>query len=342
MHFSEQRPILGICLKRYSFLPNGKAIRLGTKIDIPTEISLPHFIKDDDFSEEDRLYGRFKLVLQSAVCHKGSSIDSGHYIALVRGPTGPAIAMSDHDSSSGNDSPNSKGSSPSSGASGSTSDRSWLRFDDLADERITLIDIEEALRTETPYVLFYQILPLDEDPDERDPPEYSEPEPSVASLLAAAGLSKTPSGSSGRDSRHDSAIIVSGAESSRRDPSPDRSRPATADTETGSTKRNSASFIKGLSLLPRTSSSENIMQSARTYFSRKKSTDPVAANAEKEGDDTGSNQASLELKRGRAKEKSPRTQSSERPNGSEPSRTRAFLKKSGRGQHAPERECIIM
>ena len=347
MHFSEQRPILGICLKRYSFLPNGQAIRLGTRIDIPPEISLPHFIKDDDFSEEAPLYGRFKLVLQSAVCHKGTSIDSGHYIALVRGPPGPATAMSDPDYSSSSDRPSSKGSSPSSHASASantcasTSDSAWLRFDDLATERITLINIEEALRTETPYLLFYQIMPLDDDPDDCDPPEYSEPDPSAASLLAAAGLSKTPSDNSGHELHHDSVFIISDSEHIRRDPSTDCSRPATADTETGNTKRNSASFVKGLSLIPRTSSSEHVIQSARTYFSRKKSTDPVAASPKKESDDTGPNRASCDLRRGRDMDRSPRTQSLERPE-SEPSRTRAVLKKSNRNQHAPERECTVM
>jgi hypothetical protein len=38
-----------------------------------------------------------------------------------------------------------------------------LRFDDLAAERVTLIDIETALKTESPYLLFYQILPIDQD-----------------------------------------------------------------------------------------------------------------------------------------------------------------------------------
>jgi hypothetical protein len=39
-----------------------------------------------------------------------------------------------------------------------------MRFDDLAAERVTLVDIEQALKTESPYLLFYQILPISEDP----------------------------------------------------------------------------------------------------------------------------------------------------------------------------------
>ncbi|KAJ5833740.1 hypothetical protein N7474_002051 [Penicillium riverlandense] len=139
-HFSSQRPILGICLKRYSYLPNGRAIRLNTFIDIPTEIGLPCFIKDDKLDDKDtRLYGNFKLSLQSMVCHRGNSVDSGHYISIVRGTTADSYPL------------------------GVEPGRFWIRFDDLAAERVTLVDIEEAMKTESPYLLFYQILPIGED-----------------------------------------------------------------------------------------------------------------------------------------------------------------------------------
>ncbi|KAJ5524409.1 hypothetical protein N7494_011059 [Penicillium frequentans] len=147
-HFSLKRPILGMCLKRYSFLPNGKAIRLNTYVDIPTEIGLPHFIQDDNFDANAPIYGNFKLSLQSMVCHRGNSVDSGHYISIVRG-TSPNPAP--------------PGSSDSSGHLSTETPKHWMRFDDLAQERVTLIDIEEALKTESPYLLFYQILPIDQD-----------------------------------------------------------------------------------------------------------------------------------------------------------------------------------
>ncbi|PGG99795.1 hypothetical protein AJ79_08417 [Helicocarpus griseus UAMH5409] len=139
IHFSSRRPILGICLKRYSVLPNGNAVRLNTFVDIPIEIGLPHFIQDDDMEDEGPLYGNFKLSLQAVICHRGNSVESGHYIALVRG------------------------------TSSTTSDNSseycrhWMRFDDLARERITLADIEKALSEESPYLLFYRILPIESD-----------------------------------------------------------------------------------------------------------------------------------------------------------------------------------
>jgi len=88
------------------------------------------------------IYGNFKLSLQSVVCHRGNSVDSGHYISLVRlgTPTSSSYQRTAEDSDH------------------------WMRFDDLAAERVNLIDINQALRDETPYLLFYQILPIDGDP----------------------------------------------------------------------------------------------------------------------------------------------------------------------------------
>ncbi|KPI42611.1 Acyltransferase LovD [Cyphellophora attinorum] len=84
-HFSDRRPVLGLCLKRYTF-KNGQPARLGTYIDIPIEIGLPHFIQDDAVTDNGAIFGNFKLSLQSVVCHRGNSVDSGHYVALVRSP----------------------------------------------------------------------------------------------------------------------------------------------------------------------------------------------------------------------------------------------------------------
>lgn len=149
-HFSTKRPTLGLSLKRYSFLPNGTAKRLETYVDIPTEIGLPHFIQDDNMDADAPIYGNFKLSLQAMVCHRGHSVDSGHYISIVRGtsPNTPASSSSDSPGSLSRETP-----------------RHWMRFDDLAQERVTLIDIEQALKSkeELPYLLFYQILPIAED-----------------------------------------------------------------------------------------------------------------------------------------------------------------------------------
>ncbi|RMD42554.1 hypothetical protein DV735_g2628, partial [Chaetothyriales sp. CBS 134920] len=132
-HFSSKRPMLGMCLKRYAFR-DGRPVRLNTYVDIPVEIGLPHFIQDDQMTDDGALFGNFKLSLQAVVCHRGYSVNSGHYVALVR--SNPDTAEMPQ----------------------------WVRFDDLAPERVAPIDIYAALREETPYLLFYQILPIDGDP----------------------------------------------------------------------------------------------------------------------------------------------------------------------------------
>jgi Ubiquitin carboxyl-terminal hydrolase len=135
-HFSSKRPVLGLCLKRYA-VHSGRPVRLNTYIDIPVEIGLPHFIQDDHMTDNGTSFGNFKLSLRAVVCHRGTSVESGHYVALVSGTT--------------------EGSSPE-------DTTHWMRFDDLAPERITLIDVHQALKEESPYLLFYQIMPIDGDP----------------------------------------------------------------------------------------------------------------------------------------------------------------------------------
>ncbi|KAK8246542.1 ubiquitin C-terminal hydrolase family protein [Phyllosticta capitalensis] len=152
-HFAAKRPILGICLKRYSMTPNGQPVRRGTYIDIPLEIALPHFISDDRLHEEGPLFGNFQLVLQSVVCHRGVSVDSGHYISLVRGRE--ASVAHDINSTIDDESP-------------------WMRFDDLAKDRVSHVDIHQALKEETPYLLFYQVCPIDEELARGAPPTYEE------------------------------------------------------------------------------------------------------------------------------------------------------------------------
>lgn len=135
--------------------PMGAPKRLDTYIDIPLEIALPHFVSDDRMAEEGPLFGNFKLVLQSVVCHRGVSVDSGHYISLIRANTHerPDTSQSDDDEN------------PS----------DWLRFDDLSNPRVTGVDIKQALRQESPYLLFYQVQPIDELLASRgDPPTYAE------------------------------------------------------------------------------------------------------------------------------------------------------------------------
>lgn len=155
-HFSHKRPVLGIALKRYQVSNSGNASRLGTYVDIPLEIAVPAFVSDDNIGDDSPLVGNFKLVLQSVVCHRGSSVNSGHYVSLVRGQAANAKDRGSFESR------------PSSPYSDEEADP-WMLFDDLARDRVTYVDIDQKLKEECPYLLFYQVQPIDD-----LPPTYEE------------------------------------------------------------------------------------------------------------------------------------------------------------------------
>ncbi|CAK3941448.1 Hypothetical predicted protein [Lecanosticta acicola] len=156
-HFSKKRPVLGICLKRYSYTNTGQASRLNTYIDIPTEMTVPNFVSDEDMQEEGPLVGNFRLLLQSVVCHRGVSVQSGHYVTLTRGTAANATQSR-------------RGSDDSDDIHDP-----WMRFDDLAKDRVTYVDIRESLKQETPYLLFYQVQPIGDDGHSiHDLPSYAE------------------------------------------------------------------------------------------------------------------------------------------------------------------------
>ena len=199
-HFSSTRPILGICLKRYSMLPNGRAVRRNTHIDIPLEIGLPHFIQDDAMSEDGPAFGNFKLSLRSVVCHRGVSVDSGHYISLVRSQS-PHLRTTTGSTVSGEYIPDMK-----------VQDK-WMRLDDLAKERVTFVDVEEFLAKESPYLLFYQVTPIEGDPgniaDGEHPPSYTESESRYSELIKDSGASNEEAIDLGRSSL-DGAVSLDG------------------------------------------------------------------------------------------------------------------------------------
>ena len=163
--------MLGLCLKRYAYTEDGQAIRRNTRVDIPVEIGLPDFIQDNHMEGSGSLYGNFKLSLQSVVCHRGYAVDSGHYISLVRG-----LAIKSEDDGTPKRDPN-----------------QWMRFDDLASPRIKYVDIDKALKEEMPYLLFYQIMPVDGDPGHITDSEVA---PSLATSERTNSAVGTPVGSS--------------------------------------------------------------------------------------------------------------------------------------------------
>ncbi|KAK6952204.1 hypothetical protein Daesc_006737 [Daldinia eschscholtzii] len=164
-HFS-QRPVVGICLKRYMMDTNGNMKRQNTYIDIPDSLRLPHFIVDERHVEESGLAAEYKLVLQSVVCHRGDSLHSGHYVSFCR--VAPKLLTDNrrHDSDPPPD----------------YEEAQWVKFDDLAIEnRVTLVDdIKQSLKEEMPYLLFYQIVPIVEvaasstESTDIEPPSYDD------------------------------------------------------------------------------------------------------------------------------------------------------------------------
>lgn len=142
-------------------------------MDIPLEIGLPHFISDDRIEEEGPLFGNFKLVLQSVVCHRGVSVDSGHYVAISR------ANLPDHHR-------------PGSAHSEDNADQ-WLLMDDLAKDRVVEVDMKQALKEESPYLLFYQVQPIDEALARGDPPTYDEAQSEPPSEMPSEMPSIDPS-----------------------------------------------------------------------------------------------------------------------------------------------------
>jgi hypothetical protein len=163
-HFSTQRPILGICLKRYTMKPDGQPIKLDTYIDIPLEIGLPQFISDDQMDEAGPIYGNFKLSLQSVVCHRGNSVGSGHYVSIIRSGGGSNVPQIHTDDEK------------TDGRTDFDVGTTWLMFDDLATVRVKPVDVLQKLKEESPYLLFYQVQPIDDPSSASDtnPPPYEE------------------------------------------------------------------------------------------------------------------------------------------------------------------------
>ncbi|OLN84881.1 hypothetical protein CCHL11_03961 [Colletotrichum chlorophyti] len=171
MNFN-QRPVVGICLKRYMMTNSGIPQRQNTFIDIPDSLRLPHFMLADETQLEEDPNGfsmEYKLVLQSVVCHRGDSLYSGHYVSFAR--VAPKL-LTDNRRHELDPPPDYE-------------EAQWVKFDDLdIESRVTYVDdIKQALKDEMPYLLFYQIVPMVEvastEETETEPPSYNESKVSV-------------------------------------------------------------------------------------------------------------------------------------------------------------------
>ncbi|QPG76482.1 hypothetical protein FOA43_003871 [Brettanomyces nanus] len=158
--FCDKRPVVPICLKRYAWDNHGRSHKIRRKVQVPEVMRLPYFIAPDrtkpgfvDFrrnSDNKAPCGSFMLVLESCVCHRGVSVDSGHYVSLTRkAPFNVAeirARKSDESSTS----------------------KDWLLFNDLmsSGKKVTEISFSDAMASEDPYILFYKIVEIDEDSDD--------------------------------------------------------------------------------------------------------------------------------------------------------------------------------
>ncbi|KAK4189644.1 ubiquitin carboxyl-terminal hydrolase 14 [Podospora australis] len=251
-HFN-QRPVVGICLKRYTMSNTGVPKRHNTLIDIPDSLRLPHFMMADDVKSEEEMSGlsqEYKLVLQSVVCHRGDSLHSGHYVSFAR--VAPKLLTDNrrHD----NDPPP------------DYEEAQWAKFDDLAEKRVTYVDdIKESLKEEMPYLLFYQIVPMVDvtttstDGSVTEPPSYHESStmkvPDTPVVEAPPEQGEENSGQ--RKEYFDSATTLahSGGPSIRFSAEIDRrvsldDEPSTTNTKVDNSRRTSVAFSELTAITP--------------------------------------------------------------------------------------------
>lgn len=121
-------------------------------------------------ADSNGLSTEYKLVLQSVVCHRGDSLQSGHYITFARVAPKLLIDNRRHNFDPPPD----------------YEEAQWVLFDDLEETRVTYVDnFKEALKAEMPYLLFYQVVPMVDvacpstDGTATGPPSYQESKQSM-------------------------------------------------------------------------------------------------------------------------------------------------------------------
>lgn len=137
--FVNRRPILPICLKRYSF-HDATASKAKRRIIIPPVINLPNFVADEDNDDLANSTNSFKLILESAVCHRGTSVTLGHFVSVIRKDTNN---LQETDEEAHN--------------------ATWYLYDDMKKKsRVIEKTFKEIFDTEWPYMLFYRLVSNDE------------------------------------------------------------------------------------------------------------------------------------------------------------------------------------
>lgn len=166
----KKRPVVGVCLKRYALnQATGRIERLAADVDIPEEMRLPYTLisEENTGSAEGNpvLPKEYKFVLQSVVCHRGIHLNAGHYISFARVEPKKLRENRRHAFDPPPD----------------YEQAQWVRHDDLdEDGRVRYVsDFQQAIKNEFPYLLFYQVMPLqDDEPSESElsdePPSYDD------------------------------------------------------------------------------------------------------------------------------------------------------------------------
>lgn len=168
--FATTRPVLGICLKRSEWSADHATLNK-RQVMVPSVIHFPSFVADDeeDSDSSGLNASKYVLVLESAIFHRGTSTDSGHFIALAkendeiryhedRPNATTTTTASDTDASDNNETQNME----SSEATHDDNDLHprWLLFDDLlpAGEKVQVVDYNQVFQDEHPYILFYRLV----------------------------------------------------------------------------------------------------------------------------------------------------------------------------------------
>ncbi|KAL6450988.1 hypothetical protein SBY92_001238 [Candida maltosa Xu316] len=135
--FATRRPILPICLKRYRFNSGASSgTRSKKRIIIPPFIALPEFVADDI----DDSSCSFRLVLESAICHRGDTIESGHFVAAVRKNTNVVDETEEEANAA-----------------------CWYLYDDMhKSARVVEKTFKDIFKSEWPYMLFYRLVRTDD------------------------------------------------------------------------------------------------------------------------------------------------------------------------------------
>ncbi|KAF4120523.1 Ubiquitin carboxyl-terminal hydrolase, partial [Geosmithia morbida] len=183
----DQRPVVGICLKRYLVTESGQPQRHNTYIDIPDSLRLPRFMLagGSGSGHEDRdgpvLDTEYKLVLQSVICHRGDNLQCGHYFSFAR--VAPRV-LTDNRRLDIDPPPDYE-------------EAQWVKFDDLEVDqgRVTYVEnIKQALKEAMPYLLFYQVVPMVDAPSSDgtapEPPSYDDFRAEVANLDGSKDITK--------------------------------------------------------------------------------------------------------------------------------------------------------